>query len=356
MSKIPRSRLYALTPLLVTLLVVAPDSEILAQISIVKEDFYSIVRPGGVNTALVPESSVSTVNLGNQGGPSVYDFRSLAYAAPFVSHNFFVDSIPLLVPRYPVGAVTFGLTADTIQNNPVFVFLHDTLFQAGNVTLGDEFRFRHFSPLPAIMPFPLTYGQSFPRTASYTDSTFDLSWQLITAVQADQPSSCMVDGYGTLKIPGQEAACLRLRIDFPQYNEKSFLYISNGGFLVNIDLSGVTADTGVVPFEGMGVLRAGAPTEVRYADPVARGFALFQNYPNPFNPTTVIRGEWAEDSQIRLVVYDLLGRTVARVADGRYPAGNYSFTFDGSRLSSGMYFYRLTAGRNSATKSMVVIK
>ncbi len=85
-------------------------------------------------------------------------------------------------------------------------------------------------------------------------------------------------------------------------------------------------------------------------------FALEQNYPNPFNPTTVIRGEWTGKSDVRLVVYDILGRPVATLTNGRYPAGQYSFTFNAAGLASGVYFYRLTAGKFTATKSMVVVK
>jgi hypothetical protein len=305
---------------------------------------------------LVPKSSVATVNLGGKGGPNLYDFSSIPFAAPSVSRNFFVDSIPLLKARYPSGAVTFGTAADTIPNNPIFVFTHDTLFQAGNATLGDKFRFRHFTPFPPLMPFPANYGQTYSRTASYADSTFDLSWHLLTAIQTDQPSSCVVDGYGTLKIPGHQASCLRLNIDFPKYNEKEFLYISNGGFLVNIDLSGVTSDTGVVTFDGMGILIAGAPTGVPHEAQIAGGIALYQNYPNPFNPKTVISGQWTVGSKVRLSVFDLLGREVAVLADGRYPAGKYSFSFDGTQLASGMYLYRLTAGDFVATQRMVLVR
>ena len=85
-------------------------------------------------------------------------------------------------------------------------------------------------------------------------------------------------------------------------------------------------------------------------------FFLDQNYPNPFNPKTVISGQWTVDSWVRLVVYDLLGAEVAILADGRYPPGKYAFTFDGSNLSSGVYFYRLTAGRHSAARTMTLLK
>jgi len=85
-------------------------------------------------------------------------------------------------------------------------------------------------------------------------------------------------------------------------------------------------------------------------------FNLLQNYPNPFNPKTVVSGQWSVTSVVRLAVYDILGREVAVIADGRYPAGKYSFTFDGSNLSSGMYFYRLTAGSCTAVRKMTLIK
>ena len=86
------------------------------------------------------------------------------------------------------------------------------------------------------------------------------------------------------------------------------------------------------------------------------GPSLYQNYPNPFNPNTVISGQWTVDSRVKLVVYDVLGREVAVLADGRYPAGKYSFTFDGRDLSSGVYFYRLTAGSYTAVRKMSMVK
>ncbi len=83
---------------------------------------------------------------------------------------------------------------------------------------------------------------------------------------------------------------------------------------------------------------------------------LDQNYPNPFNPTTGIRVQLSGDREIRLVVYDLLGREVAVLANGRYVAGEHTFTFDGSNLSSGVYFYRLTAGDYTAVRKMILTK
>ncbi len=85
-------------------------------------------------------------------------------------------------------------------------------------------------------------------------------------------------------------------------------------------------------------------------------FGLDQNYPNPFNPKTVISGQWTVNSDVRLEVFDILGRKVATLANGSYPSGKYTFVFDGTNLASGVYFYRLTAGSYSGMRKMLLIR
>jgi parallel beta-helix repeat protein len=92
-------------------------------------------------------------------------------------------------------------------------------------------------------------------------------------------------------------------------------------------------------------------------------FILFQNYPNPFNPQTNIGFRIADlpDGKagfgfVSLKVYDILGNVVATLVDEYKPAGNYEVTFNSAGLSSGVYYYRLSAGDFIQTKSMVLIK
>jgi hypothetical protein len=85
-------------------------------------------------------------------------------------------------------------------------------------------------------------------------------------------------------------------------------------------------------------------------------FTLDQNYPNPFNPTTVVSCQLPEASDVQLVVYDLLGREVARLLTGRLSAGVHSVRFDGSGLASGVYCYRLQAGTMVDMKRMILIR
>ena len=70
---------------------------------------------------------------------------------------------------------------------------------------------------------------------------------------------------------------------------------------------------------------------------------LNQNYPNPFNPTTVISYQLPVTSDVRLAVYDLLGREVRVLVDAKMEAGIHEVTLEGSGLSGGVYFYRLQA-------------
>jgi hypothetical protein len=81
-----------------------------------------------------------------------------------------------------------------------------------------------------------------------------------------------------------------------------------------------------------------------------------QNYPNPFNPMTVIKYQLPKYVFVTLVVYDGLGREVEVMYAGKQSPGYYEATFDGSALSSGIYFYKISAGDYMETKKMLMIK
>jgi hypothetical protein len=89
---------------------------------------------------------------------------------------------------------------------------------------------------------------------------------------------------------------------------------------------------------------------------IAKDFSLSQNYPNPFNPTTRINYSLPKASVVKLVVFDLLGREVVTLVNEAKQAGSYSIDFNGSTLSSGIYFYRITTGDFTATKKMLLVK
>ncbi|OYV84892.1 MAG: hypothetical protein B7Z63_06265, partial [Ignavibacteriae bacterium 37-53-5] len=75
-----------------------------------------------------------------------------------------------------------------------------------------------------------------------------------------------------------------------------------------------------------------------------------------FNPTTAISYELSADSYVILNVYDILGREVATLVDGKESAGYHVVTFDAANLTSGVYFYRLTQGKFTDVRKLVLIK
>lgn len=91
-------------------------------------------------------------------------------------------------------------------------------------------------------------------------------------------------------------------------------------------------------------------------------FSLAQNYPNPFNPATIIKFKIkdshnsASSANVKLVVFDILGKEIATLVNENLKPGEYEPTFDARGLTSGIYFYRLTAGDFSETKKMLMIK
>lgn len=85
-------------------------------------------------------------------------------------------------------------------------------------------------------------------------------------------------------------------------------------------------------------------------------FTLLQNFPNPFNPTTFIEYELARGSDVKLEVYDILGRKCFTLVEQFQPVGKHRVSFDGIELSGGIYFYRLTADGFVQTRKMVLLK
>ena len=89
---------------------------------------------------------------------------------------------------------------------------------------------------------------------------------------------------------------------------------------------------------------------------IPASFTLEQNYPNPFNPSTTINFSMPKASNVKLTVFNLLGQKVATLADKYMEAGVYTLKFDGAQLASGVYFYRLEAGKFISEKKMVLLR
>ena len=97
-------------------------------------------------------------------------------------------------------------------------------------------------------------------------------------------------------------------------------------------------------------------TAVEKNEQIPTEFKLDQNYPNPFNPTTVISYSIPENCFVQLKIYDLLGNVITTLVSENQNTGIYKITFDGSNLTSGIYFYQLITPQYTNTKKLMLVK
>ena len=97
-------------------------------------------------------------------------------------------------------------------------------------------------------------------------------------------------------------------------------------------------------------------TGVQSEDQLPTEYNLYQNYPNPFNPTTTILFALPKTSNVQIKIYDVLGNEIAKLLDEYRNPGSYEINFDGSKLSCGVYFYRIQAGDFVDSKKMILMK
>jgi len=139
-------------------------------------------------------------------------------------------------------------------------------------------------------------------------------------------------------------------------NDSSFFYLF-GGYLYGNVIQTAIAYSFVTP----------PPIGIKgNASSVPKLFNLYQNYPNPFNPVTKIKFDipsfkGGQTGFVQLIIYDILGRQIETLANGIFKPGSYQFDFNGSNLSSGIYYYKLVVGESgsggfSESKKMILIK
>ena len=127
---------------------------------------------------------------------------------------------------------------------------------------------------------------------------------------------------------------------------------------IQLTKSGDSAVSGAIYLDNLVVVtKTSVPTGVpSRPESIPARFALEQNYPNPFNPVTQIVFDLPRDGEIRLAVFDLLGREVALLAEGMRSAGRHQVMVDGRSWSSGTYLYRLSQGGEVLTRKMLLVK
>ena len=136
-------------------------------------------------------------------------------------------------------------------------------------------------------------------------------------------------------------------------NSSSLVFSNDVTFLLQIT---VTDDENFTGIDVHNVLVSGTGRSKISTVRLPMEFGLDQNYPNPFNPTTTISYQLPEASRVTLTVFNTAGQEVALLIDGQVSAGFHTIQWNASGMASGVYFYRIKAGRFTDMKRMVVLK
>jgi hypothetical protein len=133
------------------------------------------------------------------------------------------------------------------------------------------------------------------------------------------------------------------------------LHLNNGKYYIFDDFDAAGEPTNI--YSGINQISfIPTNTEKTKSSPVIRNLVLFQNYPNPFNPLTLIEFTLPKSQFVELKVYNILGEEVTTLESKKLNQGNYTYTFDGKNLASGVYYYQLVAGDFKEVKKMILIK
>ncbi len=159
------------------------------------------------------------------------------------------------------------------------------------------------------------------------------------------------------KVPGADTRCL----GYGTSSLSAFIRVARvqdttGTFYLDLNVNSVTP--GVEPIDSLQVLFNMWLTNIpNYTNEIPEKFILYQNYPNPFNPLTKISYGLKEAGNVKIIIYDALGKEVSALIEQKQNAGTYSIEFNASNQSSGVYIYSLIVdGTIVDTRRMVLTK
>ncbi len=224
-------------------------------------------------------------------------------------------------PIGPINAINAQILLGDIDNDNMTELICDDNSQSAG--LGKYLAFNHDGTPVTGWPIS-TSGTSFFNTPCLTDVNRDGVLDIIGAGLESGPSYANVYLWNT----GMNYNPNNITIPMFQYNEK------HNGVYDKPTLVGIKNQT----------------TEL------ISDYKLFQNYPNPFNPESKIKIQISRTSNVKLVVYDILGKELETLINKQINPGTYEVNFDGSNYPSGLYFYQLTVDGYGETKSMVLLK
>lgn len=346
--------------LLLVCVSVVPLTAAVGQITITAADVTTQFAVGNTLTYRFDEVT-SVVDLGSPGSSS-WNFSMLRSDSLQALTSVALSTVPSNIRNQFPGATYAMRTSLVFQGIPGTAYQFFTL---STDLLNPGFGARDNSgililtsknvPVELFYKLPSTLGTSW-NTAFTT--TLALNGSPINTTTHD--ATYVVDAYGPMTFPGgaiHEALRIR-KTDFINNNPiRSFIFLARNGASVIITACDTTVIGGTITHCG-GNIQWSTPinTDVPQPTGTPTSFALEQNFPNPFNPSTTIHFSLPQSAVVSLKVFNTLGQEVAELAAGEYSAGNYAIEWNAEGFASGVYYYRLVAGKFSETKPMVLAR
>jgi len=357
---------------IITILFIFFVTTTFSQVSITESDFNLQLAVGASFTAH-QDTTLTSIDIGSTGENS-WDFSALSSDYTIQTSNITVSSAPESSTFPDASSVVYssatiqGITIDTwsytkvetgkIDGLGVHVENNNSSVQIASTT--------SYDPPEVIYQLPLTFG------ASWTDTGVRNVENVVSGFSNSSTENYSitktVDAWGTLKTPdGNTENVLRITVesDFTTTvmgtsettHNAYYEFVSKNGFYAEVNPQDYTQPhNGVINVDDVSWYKSSATTDVGKNNELFKDFSLAQNYPNPFNPTTNIQYSIPKQAHVTLRVYDVLGNEVETLVNRNLGAGVYNTNFNGSKLSSGIYFYTLTADNFTATKKLMLVK
>lgn len=346
-----------------------------AQITVTSTDVLGLI---GKTHEIESDTTFSvTVNVGSAGANQTWDFRNVTMQAERYSNLFMNRQGTPFAAQFPQANFVQKTTFPAEPGSEFYLYVQvtsTTLQTVGSGVITPDTSFAGLEGANEVTPLPLQFGATWNTTESDTIGD-PQTFAIITASN----TSNTVDGWGQVRLPVGDFACLRIRANSETITKTIFsgtVFLADTTTTIgytwvsknNYYLAMVTSQDGETNPNFTDALSfsrlASTTTSVAShsgQETIPNVFELSQNFPNPFNPETKISFQLRQAGVAELSIFNIAGENVRTLVSALLPAGEHTVTWDGRdvsgrNLASGVYVYRLKVGNHESAKSMLLLK